>query len=93
MSSEYHHVEIRLERTAFADSMQSEVATASIAFLEKLNISRLSRHSPPICQGISRPFVKFPACLSRNSPPIYQELSGPFIKNFPVFCQEILFNL
>lgn len=89
-----------MERTAVAlfitlqaDGIQCEVATGSIAFLEKLNISRLSRNSPPICQGISRPCVKkFPACLSRDSPVICQELSGPFIKNFPVFCQEILLN-
>ena len=100
VSSEYHYLEIRVERTAVAlfitlqaDGRQCEVATGSIAFHENLNISRLS-NSHPICQGISRPCVKkFPACLSRNSPPICQELSGLFVKNFPVFCQEILFNL
>jgi hypothetical protein len=85
-----------VERTSVAlfvtlqtDGMQCEVATGSIAFLEKLNISLLSRSSPSICQGISHLCdKKFPACLSRNSPPICQELSGPFIKNFPAFVKK-----
>jgi hypothetical protein len=80
--------------TLQADGMQCEVAAGSIAFLEKLNISLLSRNSPAICQGISRPCVKkFPDSLSRISPPICKEFSGPFIKNFIVFRQEIFFNL